>query len=86
MSEILLTFSLTPGLTLRAKRLVDVGPEQRAALLEKYEDDTYAVAVLKAVFLAERVEVEGLEIKDLHLTMGLHPQATAVLRPTGGAD
>lgn len=84
VSEIRLTFSLTPSVELRIVRLEKLSEKKRQALLSKYKDDKRATGILDTVFAAEKVETEDLELTELFLTIGLHPHATVVLSPKGG--
>ena len=81
VSEIRLTFALAPAVEIRAVRVEKVAPQKRELLLRKYHDDGRATGVLEAVFVAEKVEIEGLELKELIVTLGLSPRAAVVLSP-----
>lgn len=84
VSEIRLTFGLSPTVEIRADRVKKMAAEKREALLRKYQDDSRATGILETIFVAERVEVEGLELTELIVTLGVSPRASVVLSPIDG--
>lgn len=81
VSEIRLTFALSPTVELRVVRVEKLSDEERQELLAKYEKNAKATGILETVFAAEKVEAEGLELRELIVTVGLNPRATVVLSP-----
>ena len=82
VGEIQITIGVPTALTLHLQRFDRISQAKQEQLLEKYRDDATALAILEALFAADRFKVEGFEADGVQVTLGFPPSTTVVLSPS----
>ena len=81
VGEIQITVGVPTALTLHLQRFERIREAKQEELLEKYRDDPTALAILEALFAADRFKVEGFTADGVQVTLGFPPSTTVVLSP-----
>ena len=54
---------------------------QQKELLDKYQENSIAQKMLEALFATDKIELEGYEANEVHLSLGIPTSTTLVLTP-----
>ena len=82
VGEIRVTIGVPTAVTLHLQRFEKISQAKQEALSNRYREDAAILGILETLFATDRLEVEGYEANEVHISMGLPPSTTIVLSPS----